>query len=121
MEILAGLLTLFIGIAHSIYGEKVQIKELLQQNNSELVIGSTRIMIHQGGLLLVLVGVLQCMSAIGVVELVGIAEFFPMAIILNSFIVFLIITIGKHRVILKETIPQIGVFLLILFLQYMVI
>ena len=47
-----------ISIAHNIYGEKKQVPELKKISNDSIMIGSLRIMIYQGGVLLLAIGVL---------------------------------------------------------------
>ncbi len=58
MGIAAGVLLVKISIAHNKYGEKKQIPALKELSKASIMIGSQRIMIFQGGVLLFAVGVI---------------------------------------------------------------
>lgn len=117
MGIIAGILLVLLSIVHNVYGEKKQIPELKELTNDSIMIGSLRVMIFQGGVLLFAVGVIQILVATNVIELIGVARYFPVGVVLLNFSTFLLITIFVHRDLLKITIPQIVIFIIIISLQ----
>jgi hypothetical protein len=117
MGIIAGVLLVLISIAHNVYGEKKQIPELKELTDDSVRIGSTRVMIFQGGLLLLAVGIIQILVATNVIELVGVARYFPVGIVLLNFFTFLTVAIVVHKDLLKITVPQIVIFIIIISLQ----
>ena len=58
MGIIAGTLLVLMSIAHNIFGEKKQIPDLKELTQDSIIIGSQRIMIFQGGILLLAVGII---------------------------------------------------------------
>ncbi len=68
MGIAAGVIIILISIAHSIYGEKKQIPELKKITNDAIMIGSLRIMIFQGGILLFAVGIVQVLVSVDIIQ-----------------------------------------------------
>ena len=117
MGIAAGILIVLIGIAHNIYGEKNQIPELKKVSDDPVKIGSLRIMIFQGGILLLAVGIIQILVSTKVIQLPGISAYFLVGIVLINFITSLFIAAIFHREIFKITIPQFVVFTAIIVLQ----
>ncbi|MAS37855.1 MAG: hypothetical protein CL610_27920 [Anaerolineaceae bacterium] len=117
MGLIAGILLVLLSFAHNIYGEKKQIPDLKAITNDPVMIGSLRVMIFQGGILLLAVGIIQILIALGTIELTGIARFFPVGIVLLDFVTFLVITALFHRDLFRITIPQIVLFVLIIALQ----
>ncbi|MEQ8676228.1 MAG: hypothetical protein RLP44_19655 [Aggregatilineales bacterium] len=117
MGIIAGVLLILLSVAHNVYGERKQIPDLKQITDDPVMIGSLRVMIFQGGVLLFAVGVVQTLIAIGTIELTGVARFFPVGIVLLNFCAFLVITAFVHRDLLKITVPQIVIFIIIITLQ----
>jgi hypothetical protein len=117
MGITAGILLILISIAHNIYGEKIQIPALKKYTNDSIQIGSQRIMIFQGGLLLFAAGVIQLLVSLQMIILTGLSRFFPVGIVLINFLTALFITLFLHREILKITIPQFILFTVIIILQ----
>ena len=117
MGIVAGILIVLIGIAHSIYGEKNQIPELKKISGDPVKIGSLRIMIFQGGILLLAVGIIQILVSAQAIQLPGISAYFPVGIVLINFITSLLIAAFFHREVFKITIPQFVVFTVIIVLQ----
>jgi hypothetical protein len=91
MGIVAGVFIIIISIAHNIYGEKKQVPELKKLSNDSIMIGSLRIMIFQGGILLFAVGIIQVLVSANIIQLPGISAYFPVGIILINFITSLII------------------------------
>lgn len=71
MSIAAGILLILISIIHIIYGEQKQIPALKQLTKDSIQIGSLRIMIIQGGLILFAVGIIQLLVSIDVITLTG--------------------------------------------------
>jgi len=74
-------------------------------------------MIFQGGMLLLAVGIIQVLAGANVIQLVGIAAYFLVGIILINFFTSLLIVLFLHRAILKITIPQFVIFALVIVLQ----
>ena len=117
MGIAAGIIIIIISIAHNIYGEKKQIPELKKITNDSVMIGSLRIMIFQGGILLLAVGIIQVLVAANYIQLPGISAYFPVGIVLINFLTSLIIAGFIHREVLKITLPQFVIFAVIILLQ----
>ena len=117
MGIAAGILLMIISIAHNIYGEKKQIPALKELTKDSIMIGSQRIMIFQGGILLFAVGIIQILVSIDTIVLTGVARYFPVGVVAINFCAALIITIFAHKEVLKITIPQYIIFIIIMCLQ----
>jgi len=117
MGLIAGILLVLMSIAHIIYGEKKQIPDLKELTQDSIIIGSRRIMIFQGGILLLAVGIFQILVSASFIELNGAARFFPVGIVLINFCTALLITVIVHKEILKITMPQFVVFIVIIGLQ----
>ena len=117
MGLAAGILLVLISIAHGVYGEKKQIPPLKKLSTDSVMIGSLRVMVLQGGLLLLAVGIIQILTSVDAIELTGIARYFPVGIVSLNFCVALLIAVFAHREVLKVTIPQFIVFLVIIVLQ----
>lgn len=117
MGLIAGILLVLLSFVHNIYGERKQIPDLKAITQDPIMIGSLRVMIFQGGILLLAVGIIQILIALDTIELTGIARFFPVGIVLLDFGTFLVITALFHRDLFRITIPQIIVFVLIIVLQ----
>lgn len=119
MGIIAGILIVVLSVAHIVYGEKKQIPDLKALTDDPIMIGSLRVMVTQGGLLLFAVGVVQILAAADAIVLEGVARYFPVGIIALNFLTFLALAIILHRELLKITIPQIVFFVIILGLQWL--
>ncbi|MBR9922806.1 MAG: hypothetical protein GYB31_18420 [Bacteroidetes bacterium] len=117
MGIAAGIMIILISIAHNVYGEKKQIPALKSITKDAVMIGSLRIMIYQGGLLLLAVGIVQVLVSAGFIQLPGISAFFPVGIVMLNFITSLLIAVFLHREIFQVTIPQFVFFAIIIALQ----
>lgn len=117
MGIAAGILLVLMSIAHNVYGEKKQIPELKELTKDSIIIGSQRIMIFQGGIILFAVGIIQILISFDIISLTGVARFFPLGIVLINFCTFLFIAIFAHKEILKISIPQFVIFIVIICLQ----
>jgi hypothetical protein len=117
MGIAAGILLVIISIAHNIYGEKKQIPALKEITKDSIIIGSQRIMIFQGGVLLFAVGIIQILVSIDTIVLSGVARYFPVGVVALNFCTALIITIFAHKEVLKITVPQYIIFIVIMCLQ----
>jgi hypothetical protein len=117
MGITAGILLILISIAHNIYGEKIQIPALKEHTRDSIQIGSQRIMIFQGGLLLLAVGIIQILVSLDLITLTGVARFFLPGIVLINFFTALSIAIFLHRDIIRITAPQFALFIVIISLQ----
>jgi hypothetical protein len=119
MGIAAGILIIIISIAHNFYGEKKQVPELKKITNDPVVIGSLRIMVFQGGVLLFAVGIIQVLASAEIIQLQGIAAYFPVGIVLINFVTSLVIAGAIHREVFKITIPQFIIFSIIIALQFL--
>lgn len=119
MGTVAGIIIILISIAHNIYGEKKQIPELKKITNDSIMIGSLRIMIFQGGILLLAVGIIQVLASANFIQLTGISVYFPVGIVLINFITSLIIAGFVHREVFKITIPQFVIFSVVIVLQFL--
>ena len=117
MGITAGILLILISIAHNIYGEKIQIPALKRHTEDSIQIGSQRIMIFQGGLLLLAVGIIQVLVSMDLIILTGVARYFLVGIVLINFLTALLMTLFFHQEILKITVPQYVLFIVIISLQ----
>lgn len=117
MGVLAGVLLLLLSIVHNFYGERKQVPDMKVMTTDGIIIGSLRVMIFQGGMLLFAVGVIQILTAVNLVELIGIARYFPIGIIVLNLSTFLIVALFIHRELLKITIPQLVIFAIIIVLQ----
>jgi len=117
MALAAGIILILISIVHIIYGEKQQIPNLKKITQDSIIIGSTRIMVSQGGFILLAVGIIQVLTSINIIELVGVARYFPVGIVIINVCTSLIIAIFAHKEIFKITIPQFIIFSVIIALQ----
>ncbi|MFC0877441.1 hypothetical protein ACE01N_12645 [Saccharicrinis sp. FJH2] len=117
MGIAAGIMIILISIAHNVYGEKKQVPELKKITSNPVMIGSLRIMIFQGGLLLLAVGIIQVLVSAGTIHLPGISAYFPVGIVLINFITSLVIAALIHSEVFKVTLPQFVFFAVIIVLQ----
>ncbi len=116
MGVAAGILILIIAVAHVVYGEKVQIPNLKQKTDDESSLGSMRVMVYQGGVLLLLTGLLQLFIGLNIVSLSGIAVYFPLAIVSANFLAFLVVSAARHRSLIRASVPQIVIFTAIIVL-----
>ena len=114
MGITAGILLVLISIAHNFYGELKQLPDLKEITRDSILIGSQRIMIFQGGLLLFATGIIQVLVSIDKVELPGVARYFPLGIVSINFLTALFISLFAHREILRSVLPQFIVFMVII-------
>ena len=114
MGLLAGILLVLISIAHNVYGEKKQVPDLKALTRDSIMIGSLRIMIFQGGLLLFAVGVIQILVSLDIIELSGVARYFPLGIVVINFLTALLFAVFAHRKILRTILPQSIVFVVII-------
>jgi hypothetical protein len=119
MGLAAGIIIILISIAHNIYGEKKQVPELKKLTNNSTMIGSLRIMIFQGGILLFAVGIIQVLVSADIIQLPGISAYFPVGIVSINFITSLLIAGFIHREVFKVTIPQFVVFSIIILMQFL--
>lgn len=117
MGLIAGVLLVLLSFAHNVYGERKQIPDLKAVTQDPIMAGSLRVMIFQGGILLLAVGIIQILIALGSIELTGIARFFPVGIVVLNFGTFLTTAALAHRELFRITIPQIIVFVLIIVLM----
>ena len=119
MGLAAGIIILLISFAHILYGEKKQIPDLKQITQDPILIGLLRIMIYQGGIILLAVGILQVLVSIHFVVLTGISVYFPVGIVLLNFLTSLLIIVVFHREVFKVTGPQFVIFSVIIVLLFL--
>ena len=119
MGIAAGIMIILVSVAHNIYGEKKQVPELKKVTNDSIMIGSLRIMIFQGGILLFAVGIIQVLVSIDRIQLPGISAYFPVGIVSINLITSLLIAGFIHPEVFKVTIPQFVVFIIVILLQFL--
>lgn len=117
MTLTSAILLILISIAHFIYGEKKQIPDLKKITSDSIMIGSLRIMITQGGFVILLAGIIELLVALNIISLLGIARFFPLSLVLINFFVAFIVTLIFHREIFNVTLPQFVIFTIIIVLQ----
>lgn len=117
LSFISAILLIIISIVHFIYGEKKQIPDLKKITADSIMIGSLRIMIIQGGFVILFAGIIQMLVALDVIVLGGIARYFPLSLVLINFVVALSTTLLMHREIFKITLPQFVIFGVIFVLQ----
>ena len=117
MELAAGLLIIVMSILHIIYGEKNPIAALSTLTDNSILIGSFRVMSLQGGLLLLVVGLIHILQFFNIITLVGIAVFFPLGLICINLIAFLLIALFKHKDLFSIITFQLAAFTVIIILQ----
>ena len=117
MGIAAGIIIILISIAHNVYGEKQQIPALKKITDDPIIIGSVRIMIYQGGILLFAVGIIQVLMTMGTIHLAGVSAYIPVSIVLINFFTSLTLMASIHREVFSIAIPQLVVFTIIIVLQ----
>jgi len=105
-----------MGIIHIVYGEIVQISGLKAFIQDTIIIGSTRVMIFQGGIILIALGAIQILKGLKIVKLNGIGALFPSGIICLNLGTFILIALIKHIELLSISIPQILIFSIIIIL-----
>ena len=114
MGLIAGILLVLISIAHNVYGERKQVPDLKALTQDSVMIGSLRIMIFQGGLLLLAVGVIQILVSLDIIALTGVARYFLLGIVSINFLTALLFSVFAHKKILKRILPQFIVFIVII-------
>jgi len=117
MGLTAGILLVLISLAHNVYGEIKQMPALRSVTDDSTILGSHRIMVFQGGTVLLVIGLIQISVSIGLIELTGIAAYFLVLIVLINFFTALFIALIFHRTIFSSTIPQFVIFAIIIILQ----
>lgn len=117
MAVAAGVIIILISIAHNVYGEQQQISALRKITDDPIMIGSLRIMIYQGGILLLAVGIIQVLVATDLIQLIGISAYFPLGIVLINFVISFVLMAIIHREVFSVAIPQLVIFSIIIVLQ----
>jgi hypothetical protein len=117
MKLIVGIILIFMSIVHVIYGEKMQVDELKKVNVNNIIIGSYRVMSVQGGMLLFAVGIVEILVFANQVVLTGFAVYIPLGILCLNVISVFIVSFLKHRELIKATIPQFLIFLVIITLE----
>ncbi len=114
MALISGILIILVGVVHLIYGEIVQLKALSESISDMITIGSTRIMIYQGGVLLILVGAMQVLKGLKKIKVKGFVSYIPIGYIIANFSTYLILGLLLHPQVIRSSIPQIIIFVIIL-------
>ena len=114
MALISGILIILVGVVHLIYGEAVQLKALSDSIADSLTIGSTRIMIYQGGVLLLLVGTMQVLKGLKKIKVTGTLKYIPLGYILANFMTYLLLGLILHPEVIKSSVPQIIIFVIII-------
>ncbi|MBN2071309.1 MAG: hypothetical protein JW814_07630 [Candidatus Krumholzibacteriota bacterium] len=117
MAILTGILILLIGIVHIIFGEVSQIPELMKHLDDPAIIGSVRVMIYQGGVILLGVGLLQFLRGLNRVQLRGVASWIPVGIIILNIFTFILVGLLFDLIVIRIAFPQLIIFLIIIVLM----
>ena len=108
---------LFIGVVHIVYGEVAQISGLLAITQAPIIIGSTRVMILQGGIILIAMALLQIADSRRGGVLTGVAATFPLGLIVVNFAAFLLVALSGSPALLADAIPQVVYVLILIVLQ----
>jgi hypothetical protein len=114
MATITGILIIILAAVHIVFGEIVQIRDLRQFLGDPVIIGSTRVMIYQGGIILLGVGIIQILKGIGRIKLTGFASCFPVAIVCMNILTFAAIALISRNGLLRAGLPQLAVFLVII-------
>jgi len=117
MGLAAGFIITLISFAHIVYGEQQQIPALKKITDDPIIIGSLRIMIYQGGILLFAVGIIQVLVSMEIIQLPGISAYFSVGIVLINFVTSFVLMASIHREVFSVAIPQLVVFSIIIVLQ----
>lgn len=117
MAILTGIAIFLLGIIHIVFGELSQIPELMKHLEDPVVIGSTRVMIYQGGMILLGVGVIQLLKGRKRISLLGVASFIPLGIIILNILTFLAVGLIFDFAVIKSALPQLIIFIIIIILM----
>jgi hypothetical protein len=110
------LILIFMSIVHVIYGEKMQVDVLKKLNANPKLLGSFRVMLLQGSLLLCAVGVVKIFFYTKIIKN-GFAAFILVGVICLNVLSVLIVALIKHRELFKPTIPLFLIFSTIIILQ----
>lgn len=121
MELVVGIILIFMSIVHVLYGERKQVDVLKKATSDSILIGSFRVMSLQGGVLLFAMGIVYILSYIGAITLTGIAAYFPLGIVSLNILSLLIVSVTTHRELFKATVPQLIIFAIIVAMQISII
>jgi hypothetical protein len=114
VAVLTGILIFLLGLIHILFGEISQIPELMRHLDDPVIIGSMRVMIYQGGVILLGVGALQFLKGSGRVELRGAASWIPVGIIVLNIVTFLMVGLISEFAVIRTALPQLVVFIVII-------
>ncbi len=117
LKLAAGIILILMSVVHVIYGEKMQVDELKKVKANNMLIASLRVMSLQGGIVVFAVGLVEVLTFAEIIALTGFAAFIPVGIICINVLSVLIISMIKHRELLKATLPQLIIFSVIIILQ----
>ena len=117
MNLVVGIMLILLSIVHVVYGEKEQVSLLKKMDRNNILIGSFRVMSLQGGLLLFAVGVVEILVFAGSIALTGFAVFIPLGLVCLNLMAFLIVALVKNQELIKNAIPQLIIFAIIITFQ----
>ncbi|MCD5325961.1 MULTISPECIES: hypothetical protein [Pontibacillus] len=117
MKLIVGSLLIVMSIVHVIYGEKMQVDEIKKLHASNILMGSFRVMSLQGGMLLFAVGIVEILTFYNLIVLSGVAAYIPLGILCLNVVSLLTVSLIKHPELIKATIPQLLIFLIIIILE----
>jgi hypothetical protein len=117
MPIVSGSLIVILAVIHIVYGEMVQMRGLGRLVTDPIILGSTRVMIYQGGVILLGVGIIQLLKGMKRIRLAGAAAYIPVGIIILNILTFLAVSVITHRCLLNVALPQLIVFVIIIVLM----
>jgi hypothetical protein len=106
-----------LGIVHIVYGELVQVPGLMEYLDDPTILGSMRVMIYQGGVILLAAGAVQILKGLKKIRLRGAAAFFPLGIIVLNILTFLAIALVFEPSLIRTALPQLVIFILIIILM----
>ncbi|HOO73947.1 MAG TPA: hypothetical protein PLS66_01520 [Tepiditoga sp.] len=121
MEILSAFLFVLIGGIHIVFGEMVQMKILKDNTREEFLVASMRIMIYQGGILLIITGIVQMMNALEILTLSGLSAYIPLFVLLVNFVPFVFTALIKYRKIFIKSLFQVIYFIILIILQIIIL
>ncbi|KUP08350.1 hypothetical protein Q73_06280 [Bacillus coahuilensis m2-6] len=106
MSLLSGCFLFLLGIAHILYGEKVQLPQLKAEGAGSESLYSVKIMIFQGGVLLLFLSSFQILSSLGIFPFLILATTLYSMVVSLNFLTFISIALLKRQELLKSALPQ---------------
>jgi hypothetical protein len=112
----AGALTLFLSIAHAIWGQKTIIAELKDSGLSEMARSGFFVSWHQTTAMLFITGLTLILMALGLFKTTKPMGIFILCLVIGNFLVFTVTCVLWHRPILVQTLPQTLMFVVLIVL-----